>query len=65
MERKEERALRCPMRGNGRRDGFWWKQGVMSGLYDRKGLQVHHALPIWKEEEETLQILASTELTGR
>jgi hypothetical protein len=64
-EHGEECALRGPMRGNWRRDGFWWKQGVTSGLYGRKGLQIHRALPIWGEEEDTLRILASTELTGR
>jgi hypothetical protein len=53
------------MRGNGCLDGFRWKQGVTSGLYGHKGLQIHRALPIWVVEEETLRILDSTELTGK
>jgi hypothetical protein len=64
-ERGEECALRGPMRGNGCLDGFRWKQGVTSGLYGHKGLQIHRALPIWVVEEETLRILDSTELTGK
>jgi hypothetical protein len=63
MERGEKRALQGPTRGNGCRGGFRWKQGATSGLYSRKGLPIHRALPIWGKEEETLRILASTELT--
>jgi hypothetical protein len=51
------------MRGKWCRDDLWWKQGVTLRLYGRKGLPIHRAQPIWGEEEETMQILASTELT--
>jgi hypothetical protein len=50
---------------NGCRDELWWKQAVTLELYDRKGLQVHRALPIWDEEGKTPRILASTDHTGR
>ena len=53
------------MRGNGRRDEFRWKRTVKLGLYSRKGLLIHRALPIWGGEGETLRILASTDQTGR
>jgi hypothetical protein len=36
----------------------------MLRLYVRKGLLIHRAHLIWREEEEAVRILASIELTG-
>jgi hypothetical protein len=63
-EHGEKRALQGPARGNGRRDGFPWKQGATSGLYGRERLPIHCVLSIWGKEEEAVRILASIELAG-
>ena len=53
-EHGEERARRGPMRGKRCRDDLWWKQGVMLGLYGRKGLPIHRVQLIWGEGKRIL-----------